>query len=116
MNTTSLPRLFLKTFIVLIVITLSVNLKASAQIAFVGKSQLKAETKRNKREAARIESDYKETHLNTDHFTYKKGKSGRKRVEVEESWEDYKFNNPDHFTYSEPVKINFKRKSNRKKK
>ena len=114
MNTISLPLFFLKTVFVLTIIILSLNIQASAQIAYLGNSQLKAETKRNKREAARIESDYKETHLNTNYFTYKKGKASRKRVEVEEGWEDYMYNNPEHFAYTEAFKIKLKRKGNRK--
>ncbi len=116
MNTVSLPLCFLKTTFVLIVIVLSLNLQASAQIAYLGNSQLKAETKRNKREAARIEADYKDTHLNTDYFTYKKGKASRKRVEVEEGWEDYMYINPEHLAYTEAFKLQLKRKGNRKKK
>ena len=115
MNTTSLPLFFLKISIVLIVIVLGLNLQASAQIAYLGNSQLKAETKRNKREAARIEADYKETHLNTTYFTYKKGKASRKRVEVEQSWEDYMYNNPEHLAYTEAFKLKLSRKGNRKK-
>ncbi|QNF31727.1 hypothetical protein HUW51_02945 [Adhaeribacter swui] len=116
MNTKLLSGLLLKTTFVFIIFMLGLHIQVSAQIAFVGNSQLKAETKRSKREAARIDSDYKETHLNTNYFTYKKGKASRKRVEVEETWEDYKYNNLDQFTYTEPVKLKIKRKSNRKKK
>jgi hypothetical protein len=107
---------FLKSTFVFIVVIISLNLQASAQIAYLGNSQLKAETKRNKREAARIEADYKATHLNTDYFTYKKGKASRKRVEVEEGWEDYIYNNPEHLAYTETFKLKLLRKGNRKKK
>ncbi|RDC64683.1 hypothetical protein [Adhaeribacter pallidiroseus] len=116
MNTISLPSFYLKIVFVFIVVIISLNLQASAQIAYVGNSQLKAENKRNKREAARIETDYKETHLNTNYFTYKKGKASRKRVEVEEGWEDYMYNNPEHLAYTEAFKLKLMRKGNRKKK
>lgn len=116
MNIISLPAFFFKTAFALIIITVSLNLQASAQIAYFGNSKLKAETKRNKREAARIESDYRETHLNTNYFTYKKGKASRKRVVVEEGWEDYMYNNPEHFASTEAFKLKLKSKGNRKKK
>lgn len=116
MITSSPLRLFyLKVAFLFGIILMGLQLQASAQIAFLGKSQLKAETRRNLREAARIEADYKESHLNTTYFTYKKGKAGRKRVDVVEGWENYQYNNPNQSTYLEPVKWKFKR-TNRKKK
>ncbi len=115
MITTSPFLYYLKVASVLLVIIIGLQFQASAQIAFLGKSQLKAETRRNLRAAARIETDYKESHLNTTYFTYKKGKAGRKRVDVQEGWENYQYNNPNQGTYLEPVKWKVKRKASRKK-
>ncbi|MDQ3290390.1 MAG: hypothetical protein M3Q05_03770 [Bacteroidota bacterium] len=105
----------LKTGLIFSALTLVLSLQVSAQIAFTNDAQLKAETRRSRREAARTEAEYKETHLNTSNFTYKKGKSGRKRVDIQEGWETYKFNGPENFIYTEPKNLKFKRKADRKK-
>lgn len=116
MTISSSPSFILKAAFVFMLITLSLNLPVVAQIAFTNKAQLKAETRRSRREAARVEADYKESHLNTGNFTYKKGKSGRKQVEVQEGWESYQFNESGNVDYPEPVKLKLKRKAGRKKK
>ncbi|PSR54395.1 hypothetical protein AHMF7605_13190 [Adhaeribacter arboris] len=110
------PFFHLKAAFVFIFFTLISSLQVSAQIAFTNDAQLKAETRKSRREAARIEADYKESHLNTSNFTYKKGKAGRKQVDIEEGWESYQFNATNDFNYLEPKKLKLKRKANRKKK
>lgn len=48
---------------------------------------------RNKylKEAAKTESAYKETHLNTDAYTFKIGEASRKRVKKRDERRQYKF-------------------------
>ncbi len=65
------------------------NSSAVAQITHRSKAAKKAETRKSKRDAARMEADYKDSHLNTAHYTYKKGASGRKKVQVAETPVDY---------------------------
>ncbi|MDQ4139952.1 MAG: hypothetical protein M3142_05455 [Bacteroidota bacterium] len=110
------PSFSLRAAFVFILFHLILDLQVSAQIAFTNDAQLKAETRRSRREAARIEADYKDSHLNTSNFTYKKGKSARKQVDALEGWETYQFNNTDNFIYTEPKKLKLKRKAERKKK
>ncbi|QMU30201.1 hypothetical protein [Adhaeribacter radiodurans] len=112
----STPFFYLKTAFVSIFFTLIFSLQASAQIAITNDAQLKAETRKSRREAARIKADYKESHLNTSNFTYKKGKSGRKQVDVQEGWESYQFTNNGNVLYTEPGKLKLKHKADRKKK
>ncbi len=90
----------------------------SAQIIFTDNAQLKAETRRNQREAALIEADYKESHLDIANVTYKKGKINRKRVKKQNEWESYQFDDYGNALYKEPVKLiklKFKRQANQKK-
>ena len=57
---------------------------AYAQISYTTPGNLKAEARKNKKEAATYEAEHKESHLNVADFTYKRGQSGRKAVAVEE--------------------------------
>ncbi|WP_242922178.1 hypothetical protein [Pontibacter liquoris] len=52
-------------------------LPAFAQISPESKEQQRKEQKRFLKEAAKTESVYKDTHLNTDTYTFKKGEAGR---------------------------------------
>lgn len=61
------------------------------QTTYRSPAAIKAETRKSKREAARTEADYKESHLNTAHFTFKKGKAGRKSVRVNNIPADFIF-------------------------
>ena len=56
-----------------------------AQTTHRSQAAIKAETRKSKRDAARVEADYKDSHLNTTHYTYKKGAVGRKKVRVTET-------------------------------
>jgi len=62
---------------------------ALAQTTHRSKAAIKAETRKSKRDAARVEAEYKDSHLNTAHFTYKKGAAGRKKVQLTETPVDY---------------------------
>lgn len=84
-----------------------------AQIAFTDKADIKAETKRSRQDAAQIESDYKESHLNTADFTYKKGQPGRKQVKAQEQRGRNRFDAYGNVINSAPVQFSFKRKARR---
>jgi len=60
-----------------------------AQTTHRSRAAIKAETRKSKRDAAKFEADYKESHLNTAHYTFKKGKAGRKTVPVSDVPADY---------------------------
>jgi len=62
---------------------------ALAQITHRSPAAIKADTKKSKRDAAKFEADYKDSHLNTAHYTFKKGKAGRKAVPVADIPADY---------------------------
>lgn len=66
-------------------------LTAYGQTTHRSPAAIKAETRKSKREAARTEADYKESHLNTAHYTLKKGKAGRKAVRVNNMPADFVF-------------------------
>ncbi|MEJ8803680.1 hypothetical protein [Pontibacter sp. H249] len=68
----------------------------------------KQERKRFLKQAKAAETDYKDTHLNVDTYTFKEGKAGRKRAKKDERAR-YQFNDA-----GEPVKK--KRLFSRKKK
>jgi len=62
---------------------------AWAQITYKSRAAIKAETRKSKRDAAQVEADYKDSHLNTAHYTYKKGIVGRKKVQISKTPVDY---------------------------
>lgn len=68
---------------------LVVVMPAWAQTAYLSPAKIKAETRKSKKEAAVYEAEYKDTHLNIDHYSYKIGKAGRKHVIVDEGPADY---------------------------
>jgi hypothetical protein len=72
-----------KIFILLVVFGFA-GLPAMAQIMSLSRAEIKAQTRKSQKEAARYEADHKETHLETENFPHKKGRAGRKQVRVEE--------------------------------
>ena len=66
-------------------------LPAMAQIKNLSDDKQKKEQKRFLKEAEKTESTYKETHLNTDAYTFKKGEAARKRVKKRDERRQYKF-------------------------
>ncbi|PIQ20847.1 MAG: hypothetical protein COW65_12665 [Cytophagales bacterium CG18_big_fil_WC_8_21_14_2_50_42_9] len=72
-----------------VILTVFACPSAWAQITYKSRSAIKAETRKSKRDAAQVEADYKDSHLNTAHYTYKKGVAGRKKVQISETPVDY---------------------------
>lgn len=91
-------------------------LPASAQISYLSSADVKAETRKSKREAARYEADYKESHLNLADHSFKKGQSGRKSVMVQEIPADYNHDQEINIIYQEPKKTRAQKKLLRKTK
>jgi len=104
-----------KVFIYLLLTVLSCA-PALAQITHRSQAAIKAETRKSKRDAARFKADYKESHLNTAHYTYKKGEAGRKRVRLVETPVDYISDNEINEINREELRIMSKKKLHPKKK
>lgn len=99
----------LRTTFIFFLFLFGIGEPATAQIAFTNNAYLKAETRRNRRNAAQIETDYKETHLDKADFTHKKGKSGRKRVKAKDRRKNYYYDTNGKMVYYESVRFTFKR-------
>jgi hypothetical protein len=82
---------------------------AYGQISYTTAADLKAETKKNKKEAASFEADHKESHLNVADFTYKKGKPGRKVLAVDEEPTDYDYDKDINALYYSPKELKKKK-------
>jgi len=104
-----------KVFIYLLLTVLSYA-PALAQITHRSQAAIKAETRKSKRDAARFEADYKESHLNMAHYTSKKGEAGRKRVRVAETPVDYISDNEINEIDREELRKMSKKKLQSKKK
>ena len=63
----------------------------SAQIQQTTEVQHKKEQKRFLKQARATESAYKDTHLNTSTYTFKKGESARKRAKKADEHQLYKY-------------------------
>ena len=85
-------------------------LPAYAQILYMSAADLKAETKKSKRQARQYPAEYKETHLNTANYNFKKGQAGRKVVSVEEFPADYTYDQDINAIYQAPQKAREKKK------
>lgn len=83
-----------------------------AQTAFTNNAYLRAETKRIRREAAHIKTDYQESHLNPHKASYKKGRSVRKRAKANLANNPADANN--NASNVAPVEFTHKRKARRK--
>lgn len=68
------------------------------QVNYESQAQHDQEVKLALKAASKIDAAYKESHLNTDVYTFKKGAAGRKRVQ-QDGRDKYQFN-----TSGEPVK------------
>lgn len=109
------PSIFIKTIFVFVGFLFATSGQLSAQTVYTNKANLKAETKRSRKEAARIETEYKETHLNTVDLTYKKGEASHKRAKAQTKWDTYQDEKYDEVLYTAPVKPKANRKVSLKK-
>lgn len=89
---------------------------ASAQISYMSVADIKAETRKSKREAVRYEADYKESHLDLSAYNFKRGLAGRKTVIIADEPVDYDFDKEINALYPEPQVSNGKKKFLRKTK
>ena len=64
---------------------------AFAQISYATNGQQKKQQKQFLKEAEKTESVYKDTHLNTDVYTFKKGEAARKRIKAKNGRAGYTF-------------------------
>jgi len=60
-----------------------------AQTSYITPAELKAKTKKSKKESASFEAEHKESHLNVADISYKVGWPGRKAIPVEEESTEY---------------------------
>ena len=87
-----------------------------AQIAYMSAADIKAQTRKSKREAVRYEADYKESHLDISAYNFKRGLAGRKTVMVADEPINYDFDKEINVIYPEPQVTNSKKKFLRKTK
>ncbi len=73
--------------VVLLIITIG---SASAQISFKETAKHEQRKKRFLKQASQADAAYKDTHLNTEAYTFRKGKAARKRT-VRDERDKYKF-------------------------
>jgi uncharacterized protein (UPF0333 family) len=83
---------------------------AWAQTSYSTPASIKAQTRKSKKAAAAYEADHKETHLNVANFTYKKGKTGRKPVVVEEESTEYNYDKEKNALFETRKESNKKKK------
>jgi hypothetical protein len=89
---------------------------AGAQIMSLSPAEIKAQTRKNQKEAARYEAEHKETHLETHHFNHKKGQAGRRQVPVLEEPAEYVYDKEINAIYEEPREAAAKPRSRKSKK
>ena len=51
----------------------------SAQIAYSSEEKAEKQTKKSIRDSRKYQADYKDSHLNTEVYTYERGETGRKK-------------------------------------
>jgi hypothetical protein len=89
---------------------------AMAQISYKAVEHHNQQKRQSLKEAKQAEVEYKDTHLNTSTYTFKKGAPGRKRVAARDGRNKYRFTDSGNAAQGLPVKIKkgwlFKRKKN----
>ncbi|MFD2246963.1 hypothetical protein [Pontibacter ruber] len=85
-----------------------------AQISYKAVDQHNHLKRQSLKEADKTDVAYKDTHLNTSTYTFKKGEAGRKRVATNDGRNKYRFTERGNAAQSLPVKLKkgwlFKRK------
>lgn len=74
------------------------TLPGYAQVSHETSAKHEQELRQSLKEASQLKTTYKDTHLNTDAYTFKKGAAGRRRVH-KDNRDEYQFN-----MSGEPVK------------
>jgi len=90
---------------------------ATAQISYKTIDQHNQLKRQSLKEAGRADVAYKDTHLNVDAYTFKKGEAARKRAAAKDGRNKYRFNENGDPAQPLPVKLKkkgllFKRKKN----
>ena len=81
----------IKALLPLVLLLLLGNIPGYGQISHKAQERHDREMRKALREAARADHTYKETHLNTNAYTYRKGTVARKRIKKDER-ASYQFN------------------------
>ncbi|WP_219337354.1 hypothetical protein [Pontibacter populi] len=84
-------QMFTKGIISFLMLLLLGVVPAMAQIKNLSDDKQKKEQRRFLKEAEKTESTYKDSHLNTNAYTFKKGEAARKRVKKRDERRQYKF-------------------------
>ncbi|MBC5775860.1 hypothetical protein H8S95_17425 [Pontibacter sp. KCTC 32443] len=84
-------KIFVKWALCFLIMLFIGTMPAMSQIKQQTEEKHKKERNQYLREAEKTESTYKETHLNTDAYTFKKGEAARKRVKKRDERRQYKF-------------------------
>ena len=80
-----------KTALLCLTLLLFLALPGYAQISFTAHERHEREMRKSLKEAEKADPVYKETHLNTNAYTFRKGAAARKRLKQDER-SVYKFN------------------------
>jgi hypothetical protein len=87
-----------------------------AQIVSLSPAQIKAQTRKSQKEAARYQADHKETHLENQGFNLRKGEVGRKPVRVPEEPAEYVYDKEINAIYEESREAAAKSRTRKSKK
>lgn len=87
-----------------------------AQILSLSPAEIKAQTRKSKKEAARYQAENNLSHLEIQNFTMKKGEVGRKQVPVEEEPAQYASDGEINAIYEEPREADKKAATRKSKK
>jgi hypothetical protein len=100
----------------LVIISSFAGRSGFGQITDLSPAELKAQTRKSQKEAARFQAEHKETHLAIHDFNFRKGETGRKQVRVPEEPAEYVFDNEINAIYEEPGNKARTRKSKKENK
>jgi hypothetical protein len=87
-----------------------------AQILHLSPAEVKVQTRKNQKEAAHYQADYKESHLEVQSFDPRKGKSGRQQAAVQEEPAEYLSDRDKNAIYEVPRERAKKAKTRKSKK
>lgn len=95
----SFPFSFARRLALLLALVLLTAVPAFCQISYESAENHKQERKKFLKEAEKAEATYKDTHLNTGAYNFKKGEAGRRRLKAKDERGRYQFDEN-----GEPVK------------
>ena len=68
------------------------TLPGYGQISYQASAKHDQQLRKSLRDAEKVDSKYKDTHLNTDAYTFRKGEAGRKRLKKKDERDQFQFN------------------------